>query len=100
MQKKHAISTAFVAMRSSLERVVGRFVPAREIEDVVQDTYVRILQSEQLDCIKRPESYLYKTAVNLVTSQAYSSVEALLRPPHVHADILHKTYWRLQDICR
>ncbi|MBT1063326.1 sigma-70 family RNA polymerase sigma factor [Bowmanella sp. Y26] len=65
LQKKHAISTAFVAMRSSLERVVGRFVPAREIEDVVQDTYVRILQSEQLDCIKRPESYLYKTAVNL-----------------------------------
>lgn len=65
LQKKHAISAVFISMRATLERAVGRIVPAKEIEDVVQDTYVRILQSEQLDCIKRPESYLYKTAVNL-----------------------------------
>lgn len=61
-------------------KVVSGIVPAREIEDVVQDTYVRIIQSEQLDCIKQPKSYIYRTAVNLAKDHVKTARYRLAEP--------------------
>ena len=59
------IEKIFIAMQSSLTRVVGGIVPPKEIEDIVQETYVRACQAEMVRKIRIPRAFLYKTARNL-----------------------------------
>jgi RNA polymerase sigma factor (sigma-70 family) len=55
----------FIALRRQLERAVSRIVPPREIEDIVQETYVRICQIDPAAAIHKPRSFLYRIACNL-----------------------------------
>jgi len=55
----------YLASRKSLSRIISRMVPPHEIEDIVQETYVRICQIENTDKIESPKSFMYKTARNL-----------------------------------
>lgn len=55
----------YLASRASISRVVSRIVPPHEIEDIVQETYVRICQVENTDKISSPKSFMFKTARNL-----------------------------------
>lgn len=55
----------YLASRKSISRVVSRIVPPHEIEDIVQETYVRICQIENKESITSPKSFMYKTARNL-----------------------------------
>jgi RNA polymerase sigma factor (sigma-70 family) len=55
----------YLASRKSISRVVSRIVPPDEIEDIVQETYVRICQIENKDNIESPKSFMFKTAKNL-----------------------------------
>lgn len=59
------ITQLFVSLRSSLARAVSRIVPPKEIEDIVQETYVRICQVENAEDIRFPRSFMLKTARNL-----------------------------------
>mgnify|MGYP003647524987 FL=1 len=54
-----------MAARDSMVRVVSRIVPSKEIEDIVQETYVRICQMDKRKSVKQPKSFLMKTARNL-----------------------------------
>ena len=65
MEKLNAIEAAFLKLRSRLAKSVSRIVPAKEIEDIVQETYIRIRQTDNLERIRDPESFLYRTARNL-----------------------------------
>jgi len=56
---------AYLTSRKSISRLVARFVPPHEIEDIVQETYVRICQIENKDKISSPKSFMFKTAKNL-----------------------------------
>jgi len=56
---------AYLASRKSISRLVARIVPPHEIEDIVQETYVRICQIENKDNISSPKSFMFKTARNL-----------------------------------
>jgi RNA polymerase sigma factor (sigma-70 family) len=56
---------AYLASRKSISRLVARIVPPHEIEDIVQETYVRICQIENKESIRSPKSFMYKTARNL-----------------------------------
>lgn len=56
---------AYIASRKSLSRLVARIVPPHEIEDIVQETYVRICQIDNKEKITSPKSFMYKTARNL-----------------------------------
>lgn len=60
-----SINTLFIALRSTLARAVSHLVPPKEIEDIVQETYVRICQVENQDDIHHPRSFMLKTARNL-----------------------------------
>ncbi len=55
----------FLASRNTIARVVSRIVPPKEIEDIVQETYVRICQIEHSEKISSPRSFMLKTAKNL-----------------------------------
>ena len=55
----------FIALRGRLARLVMAIVPPREVEDIVQETYVRVCQIENKDAIREPRSFLFRTARNL-----------------------------------
>ena len=55
----------FIALRGRLARLVMGIVPPKEVEDIVQETYVRVCQIENKDSIREPRSFLFRTAQNL-----------------------------------
>jgi len=55
----------YLSLRGSLARAVAGIVPPKEIEDIVQETYVRACQIEKTGEIRTPRSFLLKTARNL-----------------------------------
>lgn len=62
---KDSIQNIFLGLRSSLARAVMGLVPPREVEDIVQETYVRVCQIKRPQDIRQPRSYLFRTARNL-----------------------------------
>jgi len=54
-----------MALRGRLVRAVQHIVPPKEIEDIVQETYLRIRQVGGKTSIESPQSFMLKTARNL-----------------------------------
>jgi RNA polymerase sigma factor (sigma-70 family) len=65
MSTQVAMHKVFMAAREGIIRMVSRIVPPKEIEDIVQETYVKICQMESCENIQQPKSFLYRTARNL-----------------------------------
>lgn len=59
------IQEAYLSLRLVLARVVSKIVPPHEVEDIVQETYVRLCQVAKPEKIRHPKSYLFQTARNL-----------------------------------
>jgi RNA polymerase sigma factor (sigma-70 family) len=55
----------FIALRGRLARLVMGIVPPKEVEDIVQETYVRVCQIENKDTVRNPQSFMFRTAKNL-----------------------------------
>ncbi len=55
----------YLASRESLRRVVARIAPPSEIEDIVQETYVRICQVKNPQAVVSHKSFIFATARNL-----------------------------------
>lgn len=62
---KETIQSIYIGLRTSLARAVMGIVPPREVEDIVQETYVRVCQVKHPENIRQPRSYLFRTARNL-----------------------------------
>ncbi len=62
---KESCSQVFSSLRLSLERLVSTIVPPKEIEDIVQETYVRVCQEESKSHIRCQRSFMLKVARNL-----------------------------------
>lgn len=64
MTNQENLESIYLSIRKGLMRAVSRLVPPKEIEDIVQETYVRIcaVKTEQ---VTHPRSFLYRTARNL-----------------------------------
>lgn len=60
-----SIANVFIALRSTLARAVSRLVPPKEVEDIVQETYVRVCQVDAPEQIQFPRSFMLRTAQNL-----------------------------------
>ena len=65
MSDEGGISSVFISIQSKLARVVSKIVPPKDIEDIVQETYVRVCQVEKGTTIYHPKSFLLQTAKNL-----------------------------------
>jgi len=59
------LTDVFVSIRSGLARAVSGIVPPKEIEDVVQETYVRVCQTKGVGDIRSPRSFMFRTARNI-----------------------------------
>ena len=52
----------------SLHRFIGRRVDARvDIEDLAQETYLRVLRARDLSDVRNPKAYLLRVAANVVS---------------------------------
>jgi RNA polymerase sigma factor (sigma-70 family) len=65
MAETESILSVYMSLRASLARAVMTIVPPKEIEDIVQETYVRVCQIEKKERITEPRSFLFRTARNL-----------------------------------
>lgn len=59
------ITDAFLSWRDHLARIVSRIVPPHDIEDIVQETYVRACQFKSKEEIKSPRAFMARIARNL-----------------------------------
>lgn len=73
MNIKVDINNAFVAFRGFLIRAVSQIVPPKDVEDIVQEAYVRVCQAEKKQDIKYPRAFLLKTARNLALDYVKSA---------------------------
>ena len=64
------LTNVFLSISSGLAGMVRRIVPPSEVEDVVQETYVRVCQSNAADEIRSHRSFMYRTAMNIALNHA------------------------------
>jgi RNA polymerase sigma factor (sigma-70 family) len=65
MSNYETLYHAYLGLRRSLAKAVSTIVPPREIEDIVQETYVRICEVSEHEAIQYPRSFLFRVARNL-----------------------------------
>jgi RNA polymerase sigma-70 factor (ECF subfamily) len=65
MRDDDNLADIFMAIRGRLARAVQHIVPPKEIEDIVQETYLRICHVGGKTRIQSPQSFMFKTARNL-----------------------------------
>ncbi len=64
--EKTSIVDAYIEIKSSLMRFAFRYLKSQnDIEDVVQEAFVRVVNAEKNSEIKHVKSYIYKTVKNL-----------------------------------
>ncbi|HBY40098.1 MAG TPA: RNA polymerase subunit sigma-70, partial [Alteromonas sp.] len=65
MSVDNTIHNAYMTARNGIAKMLSRLVPPKEVDDILQDTYVRLCQVKDTSHIREPRSFLYKTARNL-----------------------------------
>ena len=67
LDKKLAVFSVFVDCKSSLRNMVSKYLSHKsDVEDVLQETFIRTFAADQKDTIEYPKLYMFKTAKNLV----------------------------------
>ena len=65
MSDRDAVGRVFVTIKEQLSRIVAQIVPPKDIEDIVQETYVRVCQVSSQKQLQSPRAFLFRTARNL-----------------------------------
>ncbi len=78
INKNNTFTKLYLASRDGLSRLVATIVPPHEIEDVVQETYVRICQAKNTEKILSKKSFMYTTAKNLALDYQKKAATKLL----------------------
>lgn len=60
-----SIGELYLSFKSRLARSVTSIVPPDEVEDIVQETYVRVCTASSVNELHSPRSFMLKTARNL-----------------------------------
>lgn len=86
----------FLTMRTSLAKAVASIVPVHEVEDVVQETYVKLCLVQNREQINHPRSYLFRIARNLakdhVKSASFRLSDSIEDQTEIFADIPDEVY--------
>ncbi len=80
------IRDVFLSIRLGIARAVSSIVPPHEVEDIVQETYVRLCQIGAPEQIQHPKSYLYKTARNLALDSVKRADNRMTESWHEEAE--------------
>ena len=55
----------YLDMRGGIASMVSRYVAPDDVEDIVQETYLRLCRVAMVDEIQNPRAYIYRIARNL-----------------------------------
>jgi RNA polymerase sigma-70 factor (ECF subfamily) len=73
LNKRHsgsAVTTAFLEHNGLLKKFLSRFLAEQQdIEDVVQETYLRAYCAEEEQRIERPKAFLFRLAKNIALNE-------------------------------
>lgn len=65
-----SILDIFKSHEGALKKYISKFfLPAHEIDDICQETFLRSFESNIQNEIQRPKSFMYRVATNLIMSQ-------------------------------
>jgi RNA polymerase sigma-70 factor (ECF subfamily) len=64
------VTEVFAGLRQRIARLVSRVVQPADIEDIVQEAFVRSFEAERSHRIEHPRAFLLKTAWNLALNHA------------------------------
>lgn len=84
MLKDKDLEGLFMSIRNRLSISIAKIVPPNEIEDIVQETYVRVCQIEDKQTINYPRTFIFRTARNLAIDHLKSAESRLT--DYVHDD--------------
>ena len=70
MEGGKPLDQTYLSIVGSLKRAIAGIVPPKEVEDIVQEAYVRACQADRESPINVPRSFLFKTARNLALDYA------------------------------
>jgi RNA polymerase sigma factor (sigma-70 family) len=73
------ITDAFIACRKRLAQIVARIVPPQEIEDIVQETYVKVCEYTAHSQVTEPRALMLTVARNLALDHVRRSEYKLTR---------------------
>ena len=65
MGSSESLAQTYLSLVDRLKRAISGIVPPKEVEDIVQEAYVRACQVEGEASIRAPRSFLFKTVKNL-----------------------------------
>lgn len=60
-----ALELLYLDMRGGIASMVSRYVAPDDVEDIVQETYLRLCRVAMVDEIQNPRAYIYRIARNL-----------------------------------
>jgi len=96
------ITAAFLNYKEVLARVAARFVRPGEVEDIVQETYLKTFQADQKKDIKYPKSFMFNIAKNLALDYLKKAENRLNEPYDEHdfeayiESVTDETYERIE----
>ena len=65
MADKRKLDEVFVGCKTLIARVISRMVPPHEIEDIVQETYVRVCRFQSSNEVSNHRALMFQTAKNI-----------------------------------
>jgi RNA polymerase sigma-70 factor (ECF subfamily) len=73
------LTSVFVRFRDRLARAVSRIVQPNDVEDIVQETFLRCYQASAKSTIRHPRSFMLTTAKNLALNHIAKADNRLVR---------------------
>ena len=90
-KKTNSLLEVFVEYQSTLKRLVKGIVPQGDVEDIVQETFIRAHQAEVDKCLEYPKTFMYKTARNLalnfIARKEYTNTSGIEETPELNVYI-------------
>ena len=77
MHKQSGLFETFISYKQQLTRAIRGIVGVHDIEDILQETFVRSYQAEQKQEIKHERTYMLRTAQNLALNHVSQSAQKL-----------------------
>lgn len=76
--QNNPITEAFIKNLGGLRSYLSRFFHStHDIEDVLQDTYIRAVEAEKVNQIQTPKAFLYKVCKNLAINHRNKAAQKL-----------------------
>ena len=73
-----SVTEVFINNLSGLQSYLSRFFHStHDIEDVLQDAYIRAIEAEKVNQIQKPKAFLYKICKNLAINHRNRAAQKL-----------------------